>query len=104
MIATVHRNDIGTVLEVTIKDQAGAVVNLTGATLKQIVFHNVLCAGPEPKTAVFTTDGTDGKIQYVTVAGDLHPAALCQVQAHVTIPSGSWHSTVMDLLILENLD
>jgi hypothetical protein len=45
------------------------------------------------KAATFTTDGTDGKIQYVTTADDLDQVDQWGIQAWVRLPSGAWHST-----------
>jgi len=92
--------DIGTIFEATIKDQAGAVVDISTATTKQILFKKptgvVLT-----KTASFTTTGSDGKIRYTTIAGDLDVSGVWsttnpgwQWEAYVVMPSGSWHSDI----------
>ena len=65
----IHLNDIGTIFEVTVQDD-GVIVDISGATTKEIIFKKsrgeVLT-----KAAVFSTDGVDGKMRYVAVAGDL---------------------------------
>lgn len=63
---------IGTVFIFTVRDQAGAIVNLATAILLDAKFR----AGPVATTKTFTgtllTDGTDGKFFYATAAvGDL---------------------------------
>ncbi len=79
---------IGVVFVFTVRDQDGAIVNLATATTTDAKFR----AGPRGTTKTFvgvlTTDGTDGKFQYVTaVVGDLDVADECwQRQGDVVIP------------------
>ena len=79
-MAELHLNDIGTVIRVRIIDEAtDAALDVSGATTKQIIFKkpdNVSVT----KTAVFTTNGSDGYIQYVTVANDLDVDGTWKVQ------------------------
>lgn len=88
----VRLNDIGTTFEVTL-DDCGTVVPVNGATTQEILFKK-----PDgtvvTKTSVFTTDGTDGKIEYVTISGDLDQLGLWQLMGHVILPSGDWHSAI----------
>jgi hypothetical protein len=64
-------NDVGTVLRATVKDQDGTVVDISSSSPKQIYVKrpdgSVLV-----KTGSFTTTGSDGKLQYATIAGDLN--------------------------------
>lgn len=88
-------NDVGTIFIITIVDDNGDAVDISGATTKNIKFLK-----PDEtavtKTADFTTDGSDGKIQYETVDQDLIPAGLWHIQGYVDIGSGDtiFHSTV----------
>jgi hypothetical protein len=97
----IHLNDIGTVFEATIMDGA-VVVNISTATTKQLIFR-----GPngssKTKAAAFTTDGTDGKLRYVTTANDLDPVGQWSWQAYVVMSAGSWHSDVAEFIVYENL-
>ncbi len=56
---------------VTIKDQDGAVVNVSGASSKQIHLKSPN-GSIFPKAATFTTSGTDGKIQTTLASTDLN--------------------------------
>ena len=73
-IEEAHVDDVGTIFRVTVYDTTSSggtsVADISGATTKQFTFKR-----PDgttfTKTAVFTTDGTDGNIQYVTESGVL---------------------------------
>jgi len=97
----IHKNDVGTVFELTVKD-GSSTVNLSSATKKQIIFSKP-DATTSTKTASFKTDGTDGILSYVTVAGDLDQSGDWQVQAYVEITSGKWHSDVATFTVYDNL-
>lgn len=79
--------DIGTVIELTVKD-GGSAVNISAATTKQIKFRKPN-GTTVTKTAVFTTDGTDGKIKYTTVADDLDTAGIWRAEAYLA-GVGGW--------------
>jgi hypothetical protein len=96
----IHLNDIGTVFEATIMD-GDDVVNVSTATTKQLIFRGN--GSSKTKTATFTTDGTDGKIRYVTVTGDLDWAGQWEWQAYVVMPTGAWHSDTAQFIVYENL-
>ena len=97
-----HIGDIGTVLEVTLQDETGAALDVSDATVMQIVLQK-----PDKttvtKTAVHTTDGTNGKIQYVTVSGDIDQAKTWKIQGKVTLPTGSWSSEIASFNVEKNL-
>ena len=89
--------DIGTVFRVTLND-ANGVLDISGATVKELKFKR-----PDNstlvKTASFTTDGTDGKLQYASIAGDLSIAGDWKMEAFVTLPSGSWTSDCIQFIV-----
>lgn len=100
--ATVHVGDVGTPIRLTIKDEKGAVVDVSAATTKEITIespHGEAAVHP----AAFTTDGTDGKIEYVTVAGDIHEAGTWSRQGYVVLPSGEWRTAVLPFDVEDNL-
>lgn len=97
----IHENDIGTVFTATIKDGAN-VVNVSTATTRQLLFKTP--AGTLlTKTAALVTDGSDGKVKYTTVTGDLTPAGEWQVQGYVVSASGSWKSDIYKFTVHPNL-
>ena len=93
----IFAGDIGTIFELTIEesiDGIDTVVNVSSATTRQLIFRkpdqSVLT-----KTASFTTDGTDGKIRYVTAPGDIDTAGQWIVQGKVVMPSGTFYSSMI---------
>lgn len=79
--------DVGTALRLRVTENGEAVdVSLVGA--KQIKLRT-----PDgrvvTKTAQFTDDGTDGYIEYVTIAGDLDVPGKWRIQGFLT-NLGGW--------------
>lgn len=100
----VHVGDVGTAIEITLKD-GDAVVDVSSATTKEIFLK-----GPDQQvsthTAIFDAQaGVNGVIKYLTQAGDLHMAGKWKVQAHVilTNPAGEWKSDIDEFTVHENL-
>ena len=88
-------DDAGTIIELTITDAAGASIDISAATLKEFIIQRPDGTNLTPnKSTSFVTDGTDGKIQYTTLAADLNVTGNWKVQAHIILPSGDWKSTV----------
>ena len=98
----IHVGDIGTVFERTITEGT-TTVDISGTTLMQLIFRK-----PDgmllTKTATFTTDGTDGKLRYVTISGDLSVAGQWGLQAYVEMPGGKWHTDVDYWTVHPNLN
>lgn len=93
-MATVLREyDIGTEFLVTLKDASDAVINVSNATTIQFRFRKP--AGTEvTRTGLLKTDGTDGKVYYVTAAGDLDEIGTWRYQVRIVLDSGEdWTST-----------
>lgn len=105
-IEEVHLGDIGTIFRVTINDcdSAGvqSAIDISAATTLQLIFKPPKGASVT-KTAVFTTDGTNGQIQYVTVSGDINETGRWKLQAYIVLPSGSWRSDIGFFDVFENL-
>lgn len=86
-------NDIGLILRLTIKKESDdTALDISGTTTK-----NVLIEKPSgtllTKAGSFTTDGTDGKLQWTTVDTDLNEVGLYEIQAHVVDASVNLKST-----------
>ena len=101
-----HVNDIGTIFRVTVYDTTSAggttVADISGATTKKFTFKRPDGTTFE-KTAVFTSDGTDGNIQYLAVDGDLNVAGTWNLQAYVATGAGTWSTSVGTFKVHENL-
>jgi hypothetical protein len=94
---TIHVNDVGTQFIVTIEDCNGPI-DISAYTPLQLTF-----AKPDgttsSKTATFYTDGTDGKIQYITLAGDIDMAGEWKIQGLVS----GFHSSIGSFTVQRNL-
>jgi len=75
----IHKGDFATVFTATMKTSAGVVIDISGATTKQILFRKP-DATILTKTATFTTDGTDGKLTYTTISTDVDSVGIWSVQ------------------------
>lgn len=97
----IHVGDTGTVFEITIKDDM-SVVDVSGATTKQIFFlkpdETVLT-----KTAAYVTDGSDGKIKYISLADDFDAEGAWGIQAYFVLASGSWKTDIIKFRVYGNL-
>ena len=97
----IHQGDIGTILRLTVKDGTDAI-DLSAATTKEIVLRKP-SGSMVTKDATFTTDGSDGQIQYTTVADDLDEAGIWRIQARVVLLGGTWRTDIARFEVYENL-
>tara|TARA_R110002020_G_scaffold250273_3_gene464358 strand:- start:3844 stop:4170 length:327 start_codon:yes stop_codon:yes gene_type:complete len=105
-IEEAHVNDIGTIFRVTVYDTTSSggttIADISTASTKQFTFKR-----PDgttfTKAAVFTTDGSDGDLQYISVDGDLNIAGTWHLQAYVVTPAGTWNTNVGNFRVYENL-
>jgi methionine-rich copper-binding protein CopC len=97
----IHLNDVGTKFLVTIKDGSSAV-NISSASTKEIIIQKP--SGTKiTATATFDSDGTDGKIYYVTVADDLDEAGSYKLQGKVIISDGTFYTDITSFKVHRNL-
>ena len=92
---------IGFIFEVTLKEK-GVVVPIDTATALSIVFSKPTQA-TITRTAVLSTDGLDGKLRYVTIAGDLDLDGWWSLQADVTMPNWDGPSTIDEFEVFARL-
>jgi hypothetical protein len=103
MASEVHTDDVGTRFLITIKDD-GAVVDLTGATLKQLTFKK-----PDDSTIARTATAggggaeLSGVMYYDSVAGDLDQTGKYKLQGKVSIPSGTYYTDIYSFNVNCNL-
>src|SRR5258706_9166331 len=100
MSAKVHVGDVGTVFEATIKDQDGAIVDVSTAAVRQMRFKK-----PDgtllTKTAVLVNTGTDGKVKYTAIAGDIDQAGEWFTDGYDEIGSCKWSVDVQVCTVAE---
>ncbi len=78
-----HKGDIGLTIRLTIDDD-GTVRNISGQSALLIYLTKPNNGNVLTKTGSLTSDGTDGKLEYVTVDGDLDTPGEWTAQGHVT--------------------
>jgi len=102
MACEIHLGDIGTAFRLTIVDCDGQAIDVSGASVKSIVFLK-----PDKTTvtrpAVLFTDGVDGVIEYISVADDLDQLKTWKIQSVVTLPTGTWSSNIEKFKVHDNL-
>jgi hypothetical protein len=96
-----RKEDIGSVIEIRVTED-GIPLNISTALAKQIILKKPSGSKLE-KTAIFSTDGVDGKLQYVTIANDLSEAGMWQAQAKVVLASGTWKTEIINIKVHDNL-
>lgn len=96
-----HLNDVGTIFEVTILDE-NVAVPVDNATVKQIIFLK-----PDgtklTKNAGFVTDGTNGVIYYVGIAGDLNVVGIWGIQGFIDSPTWEGFTSIAYFRVKPNL-
>ncbi|MDQ3007191.1 MAG: BppU family phage baseplate upper protein [Chloroflexota bacterium] len=92
---------IGLVITLTIMED-GAAVNISSAATRKIKIRKPDGTVLE-KDAAFTTNGSDGKLTYTTVSGDIDQVGQYKVQAYVEMSSFTGHSTIRTLDAKNNL-
>lgn len=95
-------NNIGVKFLATIKDQDCEIVDVSTALVKKIYFKNSEDTVLE-KNASFETDGTDGKIYYISQDGDLSVAGRWKMQGYVEIGTAKLFSSIAEFEVEENL-
>lgn len=101
-----HYNDIGTVFLVTVQDcvsGTATALDVSSTTVRQLILSSP-DGTSSTKSAILNTDGTDGKIKYTTVDGDLSQVGTWRIQVRVVFgSSGDWKSDISTFKVLENL-
>lgn len=102
-INEIHRYDIGTAFDVQIRDETDVAVNLSGATTLYYFLQKPTDPEILTKSVNFLTDGSDGRVRYVTQVGDLDQPGTWRLQAYIVLPSGKWYSDVTMFKVFDNI-
>lgn len=102
MSENIHIGDVGTIFKIKIVDDDSVAIDISDATTKQIIFLKPGRRASVTQTATFTTDGTDGYIEYQTVADDLDKAGLWKIQGKVIGPTYTNSSETWPFLVKVN--
>ena len=95
--APIFVDDEGTIFRITIQEcivDVLTAVDVSAQTAMSFIFKR-----PDATTLtvipVFTIDGTDGQLQYVTITGDIDAAGVWCLQAEVTLPGGIFRTSII---------
>ena len=103
MAEEIHVADVGTSFRAAIKDEDGAVLDLSTSTSLLMWFRRPDLTTFEKEASLFT-DGTDGVIEYVIADGDLDQAGKWKAQGVVGFPGGGLnHSDIHSFKVFANL-
>lgn len=98
----IHLGDIGTIVERVIKDETGTIVDLGGATSLEFYFQKP--DGTDTTvTASLTTDGSDGKMRYVSISSTWDQVGRWQGQARIQSGTLTLKSDVWEFHVYPNL-
>jgi hypothetical protein len=105
--APIFVDDEGTIFRLTVQECINDVltpVDVSSQTNMDFIFKKPdgSTISPNP-TPVFTTNGTDGVIEYTTVTGDIDQAGVWCLQAEVTLPSGIFRTSIVKFDVDEKL-
>lgn len=103
--APIFVDDTGTIFRITIQECISDVltpVDVSPQTAMSFIFKKP-DATTITVTPVFTTDGTDGKLQYVTLASQIDVDGVWCLQGEVTLPSGTYRTSIIKFDVEEKL-
>jgi hypothetical protein len=99
----VQENAIGIPIEYLVRDSNGNPKDISGATVKKLLFTKPNGIRLE-KAAQFTNPpGSDGFLIVTTVDGDLMPYGVYEVQAELTFPTSDLRTEIATFPVLRNL-
>jgi hypothetical protein len=107
MASELHLSDIGTILRWTIED-SGVAVDVSGATTKTVTLKRP-DATTVTKTLVFSTKsgdtgtGSDGRVEYVIISGDLNQTGTWSFQINLVFASWTGKSDIGTFTVFANL-
>jgi len=99
----IQRYDIGTVLRFTITEN-DVPTDVSGVISIILKLRKPRTREVISRTMSFTTDGTDGKVEYTTVENDLDERGTYSAQVFLEFSSGSWHTERVKIHVSDNVD
>jgi hypothetical protein len=98
-----QKDSIGSQLEVEVLQNCSTnILDISTATLKEIVIQR-----PDKtkitRSAIFLTDGTDGVVYILTIAGDLTLEGTYYIQAYIEMPSWQGNTEIGEFEVEDNL-
>jgi hypothetical protein len=96
-------DDFGWVGRLTLK-QDGTAVDISSYTTKQFFFVNPSGTASSAKTADFDSDGTDGKLKYTILTGEIDTAGNWNVFARIAKASTELTTDPLEFRVKARLD
>lgn len=99
---SIHLNNIGTVFSVTVYDETNTLVNVSGASVAEMLFYL-------PDTTIYTRSGVlqnagiSGVMQYTSVSGDLNQIGMWRYQGHITYGGRNLYTDITDFRVSNNI-
>ena len=97
-----HIGDVGTAFRITILDYDESVIPVSTAITIKFSFLK-----PDKtivsKIGSLYTDGLDGKVQYITIVGDLDIKGLWKLQVWVYLADGKWYTSKSNFQVDDNI-
>ena len=107
MATSMQKGDTGIIITFTVYDEDGTTPwDLSGAATTKELILGPPVGSAKVYDASFTTDGTDGKLQYATVDGDIDVAGIWKIQAS-WVDDGNGNerrSSAASFEVLENIE
>lgn len=100
-MAEIHKDDIGTIFELTVKDDTGTIVDVTTAT--SVVIYFIPPSGVASTKTATVYNGPLGLIRYTSIAGDLAETGNYKLQGKITMPAGAWYTDIHSFKVYANL-
>jgi len=93
-MSCIYVGDVGTVFKIKVVDCSdNSAIDISASTLRQIIFKKPTGTFVT-KTAVLSSGGVDGYMQYTVIAGDLDMSGSWEIQGYVE-GSGFVNSTTV---------
>lgn len=73
--------------------------DISSATNKKIILRSSLSQAGKVRTALFVTDGTDGKLYYDTVAGDIDVDGVWKVQTYYEMTTFKGYTEAVEIFL-----
>lgn len=100
----VRVGDIGTEFLITLKDGTSAVdISGADASEKRVIKFKKPSGATYEVNPTLKTDGTDGKLTYTTVDGNIDEEGMWQMQAKVTFGTQTFRSDIHKFKVHRNL-
>ncbi len=99
---SIHVGDVGTLIQVTVLRSSGSPFDVSAMDIRQFIFKSP--TSHFHRTAAMTSDGSDGKLEYLLQAGDIDINGKWKLEVFLGGTSGSWTCDVINMPVSKNVD